>query len=331
MSAEIISINRQGGRRVAAWRQQVGANPCGTITEHLPRFVEHLRAMPAAPRTIDRYLEAAGQLEDFLKHPDVSTITRADLERFIAHRLETCAGSTVAGNFVSLQQLFKFLVEELAADGFTNPMVGMKKPKFEERPIRVPAAELVAAMLIQTQRERDPLGNRPFEAIRDEFIIRLFCDTGARLSEVTELTVHDNLGDRIRVFGKSKGGGKVERQLAIGPKTQTALRRYLRARSHHPHRNLDRLILSATGKKGVMTPSGVRQMIWRRSLTAGARIHPHQLRHALAHNWQMDGGNEGNLMEIMGWRSPAMLRRYGKSAAGERALTAHRQWLEGRA
>lgn len=330
MGAEVIPISRRGGKRTAAWRHQAAATPCGTITEHLPRFVEHLKAMPAAPRTIDRYLEAARLLDDFLGRPDAGAITRADLERFIAHRLQSCAGSTVAGNFVSLQQLFKFLAVELDDEGFANPMMGMTKPKFEERPIQVPPAELVATMLTQTIKERDSLGIRPFESIRDEFIIRVFCDTGARLSEVTEMTVHDNLGESIRVFGKSKGGGKVERHLAIGPKTQAALRRYLRARSCHPCQKLDRLILSATGKKGVMTPSGVRQMIWRRSLAAGARIHPHQLRHKLAHEWQVEGGSEGNLMEIMGWRSRSMVARYAKSSARARALSAHHQWLEKR-
>jgi hypothetical protein len=38
------------------------------------------------------------------------------------------------------------------------------------------------------------------------------------------------------------------------------------------------------GKKGAMTPSGIRQMVWRRSQEAGiGRIHPHQLRHTFAY------------------------------------------------
>lgn len=325
MSAEVIPL--RSTRRTRGWRADAGG-ALGTVLEHLPRFVEHLEAMPAAPRTVERYLEAARLLAAFLGDPDVSKIGRPDIERFVAFRLETCTGSTVAGNFVSLQQLFKFLGQELAGDGFTSPMTGMKKPRFEERPIAIPPASLVEAMLAQTVRERDAYGARPFEAVRDEAMIRVFIDTGARLSEVTNLTLADNFGDALGLLGKSKGGGKVARSVAVSPKTQAALRRYLRQRAKHPMAASDRLFL---GKKGMLTPSGVRQMIWRRSLSCGARIHPHQLRHALAHQWQLEGGNEGNLMQIMGWRSPAMLRRYGASAAQERALDAHRQWLEGRA
>ncbi|HEX5401191.1 MAG TPA: hypothetical protein VFX16_02690 [Pseudonocardiaceae bacterium] len=53
-------------------------------------------------------------------------------------------------------------------------------------------------------------------------------------------------------------------------------------------------------------------------------LHAHRFRHTLAHNWQLNDGNETDLMRIMGWKSPEMLRRYGVSAADERAHKAHR-------
>jgi non-ribosomal peptide synthetase component F len=53
-------------------------------------------------------------------------------------------------------------------------------------------------------------------------------------------------------------------------------------------------------------------------------MHAHRLRHTLAHEWQLNHGNESDLMAIMGWRSPEMLRHYGKSAAAVRAQNSHR-------
>jgi integrase len=54
-------------------------------------------------------------------------------------------------------------------------------------------------------------------------------------------------------------------------------------------------------------------------------LHPHRLRHTFAHRFRAQGGAEGDLAQLGGWRSPAMLARYGASAAAERAVEAHRR------
>ena len=42
-------------------------------------------------------------------------------------------------------------------------------------------------------------------------------------------------------------------------------------------------------------------------------------RHDFSHTWLDRGGPEGDLMELNGWSSPQMLRRYGASARSARA------------
>jgi hypothetical protein len=57
-------------------------------------------------------------------------------------------------------------------------------------------------------------------------------------------------------------------------------------------------------------------MIVRRGRQSGVAVHPHRFRHHFSHTWLDRGGAEGDLMELNGWTSPQMLRRYGASARG---------------
>jgi site-specific recombinase XerD len=110
------------------------------------------------------------------------------------------------------------------------------------------------------------------------------------------------------------GKGRRERAVPFGRKTAVALDRYLRARARHRHADLPWLWL---GQRGLLGPYGVRQILRRRGAEAGLPdLHAHQLRHTFAHAWLAQGGGETDLMRLAGWRSRAMLGRYGASAAG---------------
>lgn len=322
MTAEVIPL-RRGHAKADGWRHEVERpDRLGTIESFLERFSVHLRALPASEATVYRYTLAARQLAQFLVDPDVAQIGHNDIKAFVVHRMEKTTGSTVNGTFVSLQQFFKFVALEVAPDPFTDPTAGVTPPKFESPATPVIPDEFLADLLKQTAKDRT------YDGLRDHAVLMMFVDTGARLAELTTLTLHDLAGDRIRVTGKSKGRGPVSRTVCLSEKTQAALKRYLRARLHHPQARRDALWL---GRKGPMSTSGIRQMLWRRSLTLGTRIHPHQFRHTFAHAWKSDPlRHDGDLMEIMGWRTETMLHRYGKSAARERALNAHRDFLDRR-
>lgn len=285
------------------------------IASLVDSFALHLRAGNRSPRTERGYLEAVRLFAAFLKArgmpQDLAGIRREHVEAWIADLLSKWRPATAANRFRSLQQFFRWAVEE--GEIKQSPMARMKPPTVPEEPPPVLTDAELRALLATCKGEG--LASR-----RDLSLLRLLIDTGARLNEVASLTLDalDLRGGIVRVMGK----GRRPRLLPIGAKTAKALDRYVRARARHPEAESNALWL---GHKGALTDTGIFQLVKRRGRQAGLEIHPHQLRHTAAHRWMAAGGSESDLLAIAGWKSRQMLQRYGASAATERAIAAHRR------
>jgi integrase len=73
------------------------------------------------------------------------------------------------------------------------------------------------------------------------------------------------------------------------------------------------------GVDGPLHSDAIYLMFRRRGEKAGVQINPHRFRHDFSHRYLLNDGQEGDLMAQNGWTSREMLRRYGASAAAERA------------
>ena len=283
----------------------------GIFQAEINSFGLRLAAEGKTAKTIRTYTEAvqwftAARLTDHDSRTAWEQVSTQDIQRWMAWLLDHYSPAYASNQYRALQQFFKWLAAE---DQLPDPMAGLQPPRVTEKLIPV----FTSAELSRLERA---CAGRSFTQRRDTAIIAVLTATGIRLSELAGLRCRDvDLWQReLTVRGK---GGK-DRIVKIGHQGARSLDRYLRARSRHAQAWRSQLWLGA-GNREPLTAAGIYQMTARRGRQCGVHLYPHRFRHHFSHTWLDRGGPEGDLMELNGWASPQMLRRYGASARSARA------------
>ena len=295
--------------------QQPKRLDAGILQAEISSFALCLAAEGKAAKTIRIYTEAVQWFAAACLPGRASweQVGRQDIQQWMAWLLGRYSSAHASNQYRALQQFFKWLAAE---DELPDPMDGLRPPRVAGKLVPVFTPE-------ELTRLEQACAGRSFAQRRDTAIIAVFRATGIRLAELAGLRYDpgdprrsdiDLWQREITVRGK---GGK-PRIVKIGHQAARSLDRYLRARSRHAQARRPQVWLGVNNREP-LTANGIYQMIARRGRQCGVDAFPHRFRHHFSHTWLDRGGPEGDLMELAGWASPQMLRRYGASARGARA------------
>lgn len=293
--------------------------PALGLSELTESFVIALRAAHRSEKTVKAYRLGISQYAAWCEANGLPVeIVRSQVQAWMANMHDRgLAPNTVAQRLAGVRQLSKWMADPdeggvLQAD----PLLRLNAPKVDTAITPVLTDDQLKAMLKACQ-------GPEFRDRRDEAMVRLMAETGARVNEVLGLDVGDvDLPRGLAYIRRGKGGrGRI---VPFGPQTAKAFDRYLRARRTHPGADMAALFLTARMRRR-LADHGLRRTIGLRAAAAGIdSFHPHMFRHTAASRWLAAGGSEGGLMAVAGWSDRAMLDRYVRATAAERAATESR-------
>lgn len=275
-----------------------------------------LRADRKSPQTLKAYGDGLRFYLDWCERGQHDPLARVSLRAWVTDLLDGgAAPATARSRQLAVRRFTAWLDEEGEIEA--DPFVGVKAPKLDSAVVQPLTEDELRALLKACQPPKDATRSEQLRHRRDEAILRVMLETGARAGEVVAMRIED-----VDLMGGSatirRGKGGKGRTVPLGPAAVQAVDRYLRLRRGHRLVESPDLWLGDRGKK--FSYDALHKTLKNRAASAGvAGFHPHRLRHTAAHRWLRAGGSESGLMAVAGWTRPDMLMRYTKAQASARA------------
>jgi integrase/recombinase XerD len=279
----------------------------GALIEPVNQFLDYLVSeCGLSQNTIQAYRHDLTAFVLWLHENRCSSFRSVTADDVLAHMVRLKEKglhiNSAARALVTIRMLFRFLWAEGKIP--ENATSLLESPKLAKHLPEVMTEREVTALLAAPDPGR-------ISGLRDRAILELLYATGARVSEVSRMTLdslHLDLG-YVRCLGK----GSKERIVPVGDQAAAAIREYLAGA--RPvllrGRNVEWLFPGGT-KSGPLTRKAIWQILKKTALKAGVgrRISPHTLRHSFATHLLEHGADLRAVQEMLGHADIATTQLY---------------------
>lgn len=261
----------------------------------LDLFLSHLSVERGlSPNTLLAYGSDLQEIAQYFRELGISGFDEVNRDHILGYLRwlgDSISERSKARKVAALRSLFKYL--ERAGKVPSNPAARVRFPKFPSGLPKVLSGKEVESLL-EAPDPATPLGKR------DRAILEVFYATGLRVSELTELILHQvHLTEGYIVV---RGKGDKERLVPVGEWASEALSEYLREGRPALLKRASSHQVFLNHRAGKLTRQGVWKIIKGYAIRAGIRqnLTPHMLRHSFATHLLENGADLRSLQSMLG-------------------------------